>query len=579
VHVVGLYLLRNEADIIETNLRHHFASVIDEAIVIDNGSTDGTIELVSGLAEDMPIRLASEVGPMYQSDRVTRMARFAVMQGADWVLPIDADEFWVAAGASFRSVLEDTPAEVGALFVELVTFVQSRDVLAARPGCLATMTMRPEHQVGPMEELPLLVRDEEVGWVEIMYTPKCVHRARPGITVPKGNHRTGVTDGRPTDILTCLHAPMRAFSTLAVKLDHGRREAEASGPFEAEASWHVKRWWQMARERTLDREWEALSYRDGAITVGGRRHDLVADTRLRDTVLAVAPLVRTTAAAVANPTERMPPAVGAYYYALDTVPGWFSPLDFRIIVELDRLQRVHGVSGDLFEIGAYYGKSAILLGHLAHLPEERLTVCDVFEHVEAIDEESFPVFNHWYAGITQQGFEEQYRRFHVELPDLIVGASATIDADRLAGTCRVVHVDGGHRYDVVRHDAATARTLLRPGGIVAFDDISTSHNPGSALAVWELVLGGRFRPLLLTDAKLYGTWDAGGVDWAARIDEWVAREPDVGSDLHTLAGWPVRRLFAHGRPALADDRLVRIPDLEDMPGGTPAEAAGPIPTP
>ena len=429
-----------------------------------------------------------------------------------------------------------------------------------------------------MDELPRLVRDEEVGWVEIMYTPKCVHRARPGITVPKGNHRTGVPDGRATDMLTCLHAPMRAFSTLAVKLDHGRRETEENGPLEAEASWHVKRWWQMARERTLEREWKALSYRDGAITVGGRRHELVWDTRLRDAVVAVAPLARTTAAA-ANPTERMPPAVGAYYYALDTVPGWFSPLDFRILVELDRLQRVHGVGGDLFEIGAYYGKSAILLGHLAQLPDERLTVCDVFEHLEAIDEESYPVFNHWYAGVTREGFEEQYHRFHVELPDIIVGASSTIDADRLAGTCRVVHVDGGHSYDVVRRDAATARALLCPGGIVAFDDISTAHNPGSALAVWELVLGGAFRPLLLTDAKLYGTWDAGGIDWAARIDEWVAGEPDLGSDMHTLAGWPVRRLFSHGRPAPADDRLVRIPDLEDMPGGARAEEeASPAPT-
>jgi len=572
-------MLRNEADIIETNLRHHFASVIDEAIVIDNGSTDGTIEVVSELAEDLPILLASEVGPMYQSDRVTRMARFAVRRGADWVLPIDADEFWVATGASFRGVLEDTPTEVGALFVELVTFVQSRDVLAARPGCLASMTMRPEHQVGPMEELPRLVQDEEVGWVEIMYTPKCVHRARPGITVPKGNHRTGVPDGRPADVLACLHAPMRAFSTLAVKLDHGRRETEENGPLEVEASWHVKRWWQMARERTLDREWEALSYRDGAITVGGRRHELVGDSRLRDAVVAVAPLVRTTAATVVNPTERMPPAVGAYYYALDTVPGWFSPLDFRILVELDRLQRVHGVGGDLFEIGAYYGKSAILLGHLGRPPEERLTVCDVFEHVEAIDEESFPVFNHWYAGITREGFEEQYRRFHVELPDVIVGPSSTIDATRLAGTCRVVHVDGGHRYDVVRQDAATARTLLRPGGIVAFDDISTPHNPGSALAVWELVLGGAFRPLLLTDAKLYGTWDAGDVDWVGRVDEWVASEPDLGSDLHTLAGWPVRRLFAHDRTAPAEYRLVRIPNLEDMPGRTAAEAGSPTPIP
>lgn len=579
VKVVGLYLLRNEADIIESNLRHHFASVIDEAIVIDNGSTDGTLELVAGLAEDLPIQLASEIGPMYQADRVTRMARLATLQGADWVLPIDADEFWVAAGGSFRHVLEETPAEVGALFVELVTFVQSRDVLAARPGCLVSMTMRPARQLGPVDQVRRMVRDEEVGWVEILYAPKCVHRARPGITVPKGNHLTGVPDGRPTDRITCLHAPMRAFSTLTVKLDHGRRAVEENSPLEHEASWHVKRWWQMARERALDREWEALSFRDGAITVAGRRHELLEDNRLRDAVAAVAPLVRTTAADVANPTQRMPPAVGAYYYALDTVPGWFSRLDFRILVELDRLQHDHGIGGDLFEIGAYLGKSAILLGHLARLPEERLTVCDVFEHVEAIDEESFLVFNHWYSGITQQAFVEQYQRFHVELPDMIVGPSSTIDATRLVRTCRLVHVDGGHKYEIVRQDAATARELLRPGGIVAFGDISAPHYPGSALAVWELVLGGSFRPLLLTDAKLYGTWDAGGIDWAARLDEWVAAEPDLGSDRHTLAGWPVRRLFARESPSVSEDRLVRVPDLEDMPGGAPAEVPGPSPTP
>ena len=218
------------------------------------------------------------------------------------------------------------------------------------------MTMRPERQLGPVDQVRRMVRDEEVGWVEILYTPKCVHRARPGITVPKGNHRTGVPDGRPTDRITCLHAPMRAFSTLTVKLDHGRRAVEESSPLEHEASWHVKRWWQMARERTLDREWEALSFRDGAITVAGRRHELIEDNRLRDAVAAVAPLVRTTAADVANPTLRMPPAVGAYYYAVDTVPGWFSMLDFRILVELDRLQHEHGIGGDLFEIGAYLRK-------------------------------------------------------------------------------------------------------------------------------------------------------------------------------------------------------------------------------
>ena len=115
--------------------------------------------------------------------------------------------------------------------------------------------------------------------------------------------------------------------------------------------------------------------------------------------------------------------------------------------------------------------------------------------------------------------------------------------------------------------SATARTLLGPGGLVAFGNISTPHNPGVALAVWELVLGGEFVPLCLTESKLYGTWDHDAVAWAtAGIDDWVDGRPDLGKDIHTLAGWAVRRIFALDRPPVHADFLVRIPDLDAMPG-------------
>jgi Glycosyl transferase family 2/Methyltransferase domain len=566
VKAVGLYLVRNEVDLIETNLRHHFARVIDEAIVIDNGSSDGTLERVAHLAADLPIQLASEVGPMFQAERVTRMARFAVARGADWLLPIDADEFWVGAGASFRDVLEETPGDVRALFVEVVNFVQRRDVLVARPGRLASMTMRPERAIGPAEETSRMVREGEIGWLEALSTPKCVLRASPDVVVANGNHVTATRDGMPTERLTCLHAPIRARSVLTAKLDHGRRLLEVGAP--AEAGWHVKRWWQMAREGTFDREWDALSYEDGAIAVAGRRHQLVRDDRLRDTVVAVAPDVRTTDARAASPVDEMAPAVGAYLLGLDTVPGWFSPLDFRVFVELDRIQHDRDTAGDLFEIGAYLGKSAILLGHLVRPPTERLTVCDVFEHVESVDAESFLQHNHWYSGVSEKAFLEQYKRFHEQLPDVIVGSSETIDAAAVAGTCRIVHLDGGHRYEIVRHDVSTARVLLGLGGIVALEGIFAPHHPGAALAVWELVLSGTFVPLCVTESKLYGTWDeASTADWAARIDEWVAKEPDLGLEVHTLAERVVvRRLFTHGRPPAAEHQRVRIPDLADIPG-------------
>ena len=154
------------------------------------------------------------------------------------------------------------------------------------------------------------------------------------------------------------------------------------------------------------------------------------------------------------------------------------PLDARILAELDRLQRGHGVRGDLFEIGTASGKSAILLGYLVRRPDERLTVCDVFEHKQALDPESLMIINHWYADVSEKGFLEEYGRFHEQPPDVIVGPSGGIDAEERAGTCRIVHVDGGHRYDVVRQDVATACTLLGPGRPGAFGNISTPHNPG-----------------------------------------------------------------------------------------------------
>lgn len=89
--------------------------------------------------------------------------------------------------------------------------------------------------------------------------------------------------------------------------------------------------------------------------------------------------------------------------------------------------------------------------------------------------------------------------------------------------------------------------------------------------MWELVLSGELVPLCLTEGKLYGTWDGAALDWLGGIDDWVAGQPDLGIEVHTLAGWPVRRIFAQPRPPMKLSHVVRIPDLEAMPGaGKPA---------
>src|SRR3954466_15993448 len=150
----------------------------------------------------------------------------------------------------------------------------------------------------------------------------------------------------------------------------------------------------------------------------------------------------------------------AYLSEKESVPGWFQDIDARLFLGVNALQTGRGIGGNLLEIGVYYGKSAILLGYCLQ-PGERLVVSDTFDQTDALTAEGMAEHRAYYqATRRQQEFERHYSRFHPTLPDLIVGPSALLDRTRLAGQFRLVHVDGGHEYEVVREDILTARALL-----------------------------------------------------------------------------------------------------------------------
>jgi len=59
----------------------------------------------------------------------------------------------------------------------------------------------------------------------------------------------------------------------------------------------------------------------------------------------------------------------------------------------------------------------------------------------------------------------------------------------------------------VHIDAVNAKTLLRPGGVVVFDDYRSEHTPGVSAAVWQAIISDGLIPIALTPAKLYGVYD------------------------------------------------------------------------
>ncbi len=205
-----------------------------------------------------------------------------------------------------------------------------------------------------------------------------------------------------------------------------------------------------------------------------------------------------------------PPSVaqgsGGRTMKYEDVPGWFMPIDQAAFTWLLQFQNRTQPVGGLVELGVFKGKSAVLIGN--HLrPGEVFTCCDLFDDI-ATSEFADPGEQRFFRGqsLTQAEFERNYLTFHRDLPRIVRGPTGQITRHVAPGSARFVHIDAGHTYALVREDTASAKAMLREGGVVVFDDYRKANTMGTAAAVWEAVLNDGLRPIANTDFKLYATW-------------------------------------------------------------------------
>lgn len=204
---------------------------------------------------------------------------------------------------------------------------------------------------------------------------------------------------------------------------------------------------------------------------------------------------------------------------LRSVPGWFHEPDVLLFRWFLEEQRRRSILGDLAELGAYQGKSAIVIGeYVRH--DETFTVVDLFDDPGSSAENRSENRAH-YPGLTQRNFEGHYRRFHTRMPVIVKALTSEVLEHATSGTHRFVHVDASHLYDHVRTDIASARQLLADGGIAVFDDYRATHTPGTAAAVWEAVATDGLQPIVVSANKLYGTW-GDPESWIDQLVEWVS---------------------------------------------------------
>jgi glycosyltransferase involved in cell wall biosynthesis len=210
-------LVRDEVDIIAFTIAHLISQGVDRVVVADNDSSDGTTDLLQSLSISLPITLVvdREFG-YYQSWKITRLARYAPCSGAQWVIPFDADELWVAPGTRLRDFLLNTDLDVvKASMMDYVPQV-SDDNNEPNPY------LRIRHHVADVTKIK-----------------KVAFRAHPLARVAVGNHAVR-HPGRAGDGLEIRHFPSRSREQLRRKVDQGANALAATDhPQEIGAHWRL----------------------------------------------------------------------------------------------------------------------------------------------------------------------------------------------------------------------------------------------------------------------------------------------------------------------------------------------------
>ena len=102
MRILGITVVRNEADIIGEMLRSAMQWA-DRVFVLDNGSTDGTWEIVNELAGEQVVPWKQDFRPFRNTMRaeVFQAFRHEAKPGDWWCHRLDADEFYVDDPRSF----------------------------------------------------------------------------------------------------------------------------------------------------------------------------------------------------------------------------------------------------------------------------------------------------------------------------------------------------------------------------------------------------------------------------------------------------------------------------------------------
>jgi hypothetical protein len=265
---------RDHEDIVGAQLAYHLSAGVDFVVATDHLSCDGTRELLGEFERAGLLTLIRKDEERYVPGVwVNDMARLAYERhGADWVIHVDADEFWWPRGGDLKAVLDAVPARYGALF-----------------GVWRHFAPRPE-DAGHFAERMTVRLTAHGPWVspEHPFHPNVnvAHRGTSDVWIRPGNHDVAISAPvlRGWFPIEVLHFPLRSLAQTEAKFAAWGRALAVPGDVgphvaAAHAALQVGRF----RER-----YERYVVREEDVPSGVAAGTMALDTRLRDALRILA---------------------------------------------------------------------------------------------------------------------------------------------------------------------------------------------------------------------------------------------------------------------------------------------------
>jgi len=277
-------LIKNEADIISDNIRFHASQGVDSFVVMDNGSTDGTFEIVEKLQKDYDIHLIHRPQLDYQqSNWKTEMAVISrKLLKADWSIANDADEFWVTENGT----LKDNISRLGSVVhCPRINMIPGENFHS--PGF---HYLDSPYQVN----LPILnnscniINCPNLSIMLGKINGKVMVNNHGLLRVKGGNHRAwhlwGKINQTESHITKVFHFPMRSKASFIQNIEN---RAKLLDKGVSKMGDHYRRWVKLYNEGCIEEEIGRLTLNDrdaqtlkkfGVITEGGNNLEVIKNT-------------------------------------------------------------------------------------------------------------------------------------------------------------------------------------------------------------------------------------------------------------------------------------------------------------